>query len=155
MPHTNKFYQKTNPEKSGVNSLVDTQRLHHVIVTDENGIQFCFNQLKKILAADGNAFLTFVYFLKKEHDDSLFKAELDNLKNRFLHQLLVFYVPYQSLKLSDQINKGQTILEVVINSNTKDIMQFHVNGCKDIVDLVMDRLYFLGIDKDQIISQIS
>lgn len=58
------------------------QDIHHVLITDEDGIQATFNQLKDKLVNDVDSFLTFIYFIRKGHNEPLFKAELDILEHR-------------------------------------------------------------------------
>jgi hypothetical protein len=49
---------------------------------------------------------------------------------------------------------NQQLLEIIINSNTCEMLQFLVLGQEDLVIRVTGRLLFLGIQPNQIHSQI-
>jgi len=130
------------------------QNYHHVIITDEKGIYSSFEHLKNKLAENTDSFLTLIYFNSNINESLLFREELNAIELRFLYRLIVYFIPYEECTILNQLEKFQKILETLLNSNTKKFMQFQISGDKDLSEFALDRLIFLGVDKQQIVSQV-
>ena len=136
---------KTETSENAVNT-------HYVFIADEDGISLIFTELKSKLADNPTGFQTLIYSINQIEKIPLFKAELQSLEKRFFHQLEIHYISNGvNTSLSKYILQGT--LEVVINSNLNNDMFFNVFGTEKLVDLVMEKLCFLGIKQNQIVTQ--
>jgi len=125
---------------------------HFILISDIKGIGFAFNQLKILLGKNNNNYLSLIYYLfPKVSAHPLFKSELESIEKRFSSKLLVYYAHYNAPSFSDESCANQQILEVVINSNTLNQMQFQVFGNSEFIEIISERLHFLGIKENQII----
>jgi hypothetical protein len=125
---------------------------HYVFIADENGISIVFTELKSKLADNSTGFLTLIHSTDQDKKIPLFKAELQSLEKRFSHQLEIHYISNGDNNLLSKTILQET-LEVVINSNINNDMQFQVFGNDKLVELVMEELCFLGIKQNQISFQ--
>ena len=69
-------------------------------------------------------------------------------------QLKVIYISKETNSVYKNFVAGQTMLEIIINSNVKAVLQFLITGKEELIEIVAEQLYFLGIKKNQIITQI-
>lgn len=127
---------------------------HFVFVTDHNGIDSVFELLKSKLKNELNSCLSLVYSITEHLPLPLFKAELESLEKRYPSQLITYYVFNKNAVAPENSELNQQILEIVINCNTCDFMEFMIMGHEDLVPMVIDRLQFLGIKSNQINSKI-
>ena len=141
--------------EAGPDSFINNNDLHLVFITDEKGIQKTFNLLKKRLSESTNNFLTLIYCIPKMQNHPLYNDELKILESRFSQQLKVFYISKETNSVCKNIIAGLTVLEIIINSNVKAVMKFLINGKEELIEVMSEQLYFLGIEKNQIITQIS
>ena len=146
------FSSETKP--TSVNEatfLTPIADIHLVLISDETGILTAFNLIKSNLVNRSADFLTLIYSVSQLEDSPLFKSEFNSLEKRFSHQLEIHYISDRT-----NISKNETILqetlEVVINSNISTTMLFQAVGNEQLVEFVMERLYYLGIQKNQIIT---
>ena len=127
---------------------------HFVFVTDDSGISSAFNQIKSHLRNEEFSFLTLIYFVLDAATQPLFKSEIENLEKRYPSKLITHFVFSESRISPDNFEKYQQILEIVINSNTCDEIQYLIIGELNLFGMISDRLHFLGINSNQIKSQI-
>ena len=146
------FSSETKPTSVKVTTLLtpigDT---HLVLISDEKGILTAFNLIKSKLFNRSADFLTLIYSVSQLEDSPLFKSELNSLEKRFSHQLEIHYISDRT-----NISKNETILqetlEVVINCNISTTILFQAVGNEQLVEFAMERLYYLGIRKNQLIT---
>ncbi len=149
-----KYSKRWINDDQNLNSASDGNPVYnYIFVTDPKGIQLTFEQLKYELEKELDDFITVIYLVPREQSTPLYSSELDILEYRFIHKLLIYYIYYDYTNLIDQ-NLSQKILEVLINSNTGNVMRFFINGDKDLVDFTSDRLLFLGIKESNISTQV-
>ncbi len=150
------------PEKKNIESSSMTSRhggvkteitAHFVFVADEAGIYSAFEMIKSRLRNKHNNCLSLIYSISKLHPQPLFISELESLERRYPSRLITYYLFSRDHDLTDKPDMNQQILEIVINSNICESMQFMILGDAMLVELVTDRLHFLGIRPDQITSQ--
>jgi hypothetical protein len=127
---------------------------HCVYICCENGIHTAFDQIKCGLKTGLKDCLTLIYSTPAFLAQPLFKAELENLERRFPSQLLTHYVYRRNQNCDDDSGLHQSILEIVINSNTSPVMDFMVMGKEDFAGMISGRLTYLGINENQIHTQI-
>ncbi len=128
---------------------VISSNIHQVFIADEKGIVFAFTQLKSLLNESDNNCLTLIYLIPQESLTPLFKSELGNIEKRFFQQLVVYYID----QINNFYNVDYNFLEIVINSNIKEKIQFTIYGDCDLTEQIKDHLQFLGITKEQIIQK--
>ena len=134
------------------NFLTPNAYIHLVLLSDETGILTAFNLIKSKLANSSSNFLTLIYSVSQLEDSPLFKTELNCLEKRFSHQLEIHYI-INSTNISIWKTILQETLEVVINSNISTTMLFQAVGNVQLVEFVTERLYYLGIRENQILTQ--
>lgn len=130
------------------NSNNKTSLVHHVCISDENGIFDAFKQIIDELVLNPNPCLSFIYAICNKVPKLLFEQELNFLEKRFSQKLLIYKVPVRSG--TDAIN--QEFLEALINSNTSGEMKFFLFGNSEFVNHHSDILSFLGV-KSVVISK--
>jgi len=146
------FSSETKPtsvnEATFLTPIGDT---HFVLISDEKGIQTAFNLVKSKLANSSADFLTLIYSVSQLNNPPLFKSELNSLEKRFSHKLEIYYI---SDRTNISINETilQETLEVVINCNISTTMLFQAVGNEQLVEFVIERLFYLGIRKNQLIT---
>ena len=135
-------------EATFLTPIADT---HLVIISDETGILTAFNLIKSKLANSSGNFLTLIYSVSQLDNPPLFKSELNSLEKRFSHQLEIHYI---SDRTNISINETilQVTLEVVINCNISTTILFQAVGNEQLVEFAMERLYYLGIRENQLIT---
>ena len=126
-------------------ALTDKTSLHSVYVVDEEGISNIFTELKEILASQIDNHTTLIYI--SPENSFIFDRELEILQKRYPTQLVLHPVRE---KVMDASTRLQELLEAVINSNTKVRLIFILSGDEELIHIVSDRLWFLGISKNQI-----
>lgn len=127
---------------------------HLVFITSESGILGVFEQLKSRLKNHSESFLSLIYFTSAYLSQPLFKAELENLEKRFPSKLITHFIFCRNQELPESFENHQQILEIVINSNTCNTIQFLIHGKDEMINTISDRLHFLGIKSNHIHSQI-
>lgn len=123
--------------------MVDKTSFHFVYVVNEEGMSSIFDDLKQKLIFTHHA--TLIYF--SSNDSFIFSKELDILQKRYPTQFLLYKI---SEELVDAAASVQELLEAVINSNTKDKLLFLLWHNDELINIVSNRLWFLGISKNQI-----
>ena len=148
--------EKTSIEPSSVTSGHGSDRTdaHFVFVANETGICSAFESIKSRLRNERNNCLSLIYSISRLHPQPLFISELESLERRYPSRLITYYLYTRDQDLTDKPDMNQQILEIVINSNICESIQFLILGDAMLVELVTDRLHFLGIHPDQISSQI-
>ena len=124
-------------------TIIDKTSLHFVYVVDEAGMSRIFTDLKQKLVLQHH--VTLIYFSPK--DNFIFKRELEILQKRYPSQIIVYK---KGEELIDASTSVQELLEAVINSNTKDNLIFILSQDEELIHIVSNRLWFLGICKNQI-----
>lgn len=140
---------KNQNKKTATESVNDS---HYVLIADETGIAIAFNRLKKTLADHSFGCITLVYAFLNDVPHPLYKAELQSLEKRFSNLLEVFILTHEA-KASIMKAKIQKSIEVIINSNINNVMQFYAGGNAEMVEQVKKILYFLGIKETQITTE--
>lgn len=135
------------PARRGTNA-------HFAFVTDDYGIPEAFERIKDKLKNEHNTFLSLLYSVNAPFYHPLFAAELESLERRYSSQLITYYEFAGGLACQGDSGINRQLLEIIINCNTCEIMQFLILGQEDLVTGVTGRLLFLGIQPDQIHSQI-
>lgn len=125
---------------------------HFVFVTNEAGISSVFGQIKEKLKFAPHSYLSLVYCTTDEHP--LFRSELENLERRYPSQLITYYTLPPDPEQKESPGACQKILEMIINSNTSEWMQFKLTGGEDFCVATEDRLRYLGVISNQVQSQI-
>ena len=124
-------------------TIIDKTSLHFVYVVDEEGMSRIFADFKQKLVLQHHA--TLIYF--SPEDNFIFKRELEILQRRYSSQIILHQM---GEKLIDGSTSIQELLEVVINSNTKDNLIFILSGDEELGHIASNWLWFLGIRKNQI-----
>ena len=124
-------------------AMIDNTSLHSVYIVDEDGMSKIFADLKQTLVLQQDA--TLIYF--SSENNFIFDRELEILQKRYPTQFILY--PVQE-KVIDASATLQELLEAVINSNTKDRMIFILSGDEELIYIVSNQLWFLGICKNQI-----
>ncbi len=127
---------------------------HFVYITDNAGIGRVFESIKSRLQEEQFSCLTLIYSILEGSADPLFSGELETIERRFPAQLITYYVPVKELVFPCQSESFQSQLEIVINSNICKNLQFMILGEASLVEVVVGRLSFLGVNATQIHSQI-
>jgi hypothetical protein len=127
---------------------------HFAIVTDDCGIHSAFELVKIKLKNEFYSFLSLIYSVSDPLSPPLFVTELESLERRYFSQLITYYEYSGSISLRDNSETNQELLEIVINCNTCEQMQFLLFGREEFVARISDRLFFLGINSNQIHSHI-
>src|SRR4030095_6242835 len=122
---------------------IDKTSLHFVYVVDEEGMSRIFADFKQNLVMQHHT--TLIYFSPK--NNFIFNKELEILQKRYPSQIILHQMRE---KLIDASTSIQELLEAVINSNTKDKLIFIVSQDEELIHIVSNRLWFLGICKNQI-----
>jgi len=136
-------------ENRGANPM-----FHFVYITDNAGIDRVFERIKSRLREEQFSCLTLIYSILEGSPDPLFSGELETIERRFPGQLITHYVPVKERVFPCQSERLQFQLEIVINSNLCRNIQFMVHGAASLVEVVVGRLTFLGVNATQIHSQI-
>ena len=124
-------------------ATIDKTSLHFVYAVDEEGMSRIFADFKQKLVLQHHA--TLIYFSPK--DNFIFNRELEILQKRYPHQIILHQMREKLIDASASI---QELLEVVINSNTKDNLIFILSHDEELIHIVSNGLWFLGICKNQI-----
>lgn len=132
--------------------LAKFENTHIVLITSEIGVLNAFTSLKELLSEKQGEYITFIYALSSQNGEPLYKAELDNLQNRFTTHLQVKYITDRNPFLSDSIEAYQRYLEIEINCNISKNLYFKLFGSSELITLVTNRLQFLGIKERDITS---
>ena len=127
---------------------------HFAFVTDDSGIYSAFELIKMKLKDGCNSFLSLIYSVNDPLSPPLFFTELESLERRYFSQLITYYEYSGGISLPENSEMNQRLLEIIINCNTCEKMQFLLLGREEFVANVTDRLQFLGINSNQINSQI-
>jgi hypothetical protein len=151
---TVKNQKESSTPISGDEKLGAGPTLHSVYITDNTGIDRVFERIKSRLREEQFSCLTLIYSIIEGSPVPLFSGELETIERRFPAQLITYYVPVIDLVFPCQPERFQSQLEIVINSNICKHMQFMVHGEASLVEVVVGRLTFLGINATQIHSQI-
>jgi len=122
---------------------IDRTSLHFVYVVDEEGMSRIFGDFKQKLVLQHH--VTLIYFSPK--NNFIFDRELEILQRRYPSQIILRQMKEKLIDASASI---QELLEAVINSNTKDNLIFMLCGDDELIHIVSNRLWFLGICKNQI-----
>ena len=123
--------------------MIDKTSLHFVYVVDEEGMSRIFADFKQKLVLQHHA--TLICFSSK--NNFIFNRELKILLKRYPSQFILYQVRENLIDASTSI---QELLEAVINSNTKDNLIFILSQDEELIHIVSNRLWFLGICKNQI-----
>lgn len=123
--------------------MTDNNSLHFVYVVNEDGMSRAFTALKQKLAHQHHA--TLIYL--SSNVSFVFNRELEILEKRFPAQFVMYQLKES---LPDCSASVQELLEAVINSNTKENLIFILTQNEELIYTVSDRLWFLGICKNQI-----
>ena len=123
--------------------MIDNTSLHSVYIVDEDGMSKIFADLKQTLVLQNDA--TLIYF--SSESNFIFERELEILQKRYPSQIIVYKKGEELIDASTSI---QELLEAVINSNTKDNLIFILSQDEELIHIVSTRLWFLGINKNQI-----
>jgi len=123
--------------------MIDKISLHFVYVVNEEGMSSIFEEFKQKLVFQHHASL--IYF--SSNDNFIFSKELDILQKRYPTQFILYKIREELVDASTSV---QELLEAVINSNTKDKLLFILSHDEELIHIVSDRLWFLGICKNQI-----
>jgi len=126
-------------------AITDKTSLHSVYIVDEEGISKIFTELKHMLTSHADNHTTLIYF--SPENNFLFGRELEILQKRYPSQLVLYPVREKVIDASTLL---QELLEAVINSNTKHRLIFILSGDEELIYIVSNQLWFLGISKDQI-----
>jgi hypothetical protein len=124
-------------------AMIDNTSLHAVYIVDEDGMSKIFADLKQTLVLQNDA--TLIYFSSERN--FIFERELNILQKRYPSQFIWNAVREKVIAASTTL---QELLEAVINSNTKDRMIFILSGDEELIYIVSNQLWFLGICKNQI-----
>ena len=124
-------------------ATIDKTSLHFVYVVDEEGMNRIFTDFKQKLVLQHHA--TLICF--SHNDNFIFNRELEMLQKRYPSQFILYQMRENLFNASASI---QELLEAVINSNTKDNLIFMLCGDDELIHIVSNRLWFLGISKNQI-----
>ena len=124
-------------------ATIDKTSLHFVYVVDEEGMSRFFGDFKQKLVLQHHA--TLIYFSPK--NNFIFNRELEILQKRYPSQFILYQMREEFIDASTSI---QELLEAVINSNTKDKLIFILSQDEELIHIVSNRLWFLGICKNQI-----
>ncbi len=127
---------------------------HFAFVTDDRGIHSAFELIKTKLKDECNSFLSLIYSVNDPLSPPLFVAELESLERRYFSQLITYYESSGSISYPENLDMNQQLLEIIINCNTCEKMQFLLLGREELVAWFTERLLFLGINSNQIHSQI-
>lgn len=121
----------------------DKTSFHFVYVVDEEGMNRIFADFKQKLAFQHDVTLIRV----AAANNFTFNKELEILQKRYSSQLMLYTMIVEVVNGSALI---QEVIEAVINSNTKDKMIFIMSQDEELIHVVSNVLWFLGISKDQI-----
>ena len=124
-------------------AMIDNASLHSVYIVDEDGMSKIFADLKQTLVLQNDA--TLIYF--SSESNFIFERELEILQKRYPSQFIWNAVREKVIAASTTL---QELLEAVINSNTKDRVIFILSGDEELIYIVSNQLWFLGICKNQI-----
>lgn len=148
-----KIIESSSVTSGHESASVDTDT-HFVFVANEAGIYPAFELIKSRLRNGQNSCLSLIYSISSLYPQPLFVSELESLERRYPSQLINYYLFNRDHDLTDKRDMNQQILEIVINCNICESMQFMILGDAALIELVTDRLRFLGVHPDQISSQI-
>jgi hypothetical protein len=123
--------------------MIEKTSFHFVYVVNEEGMSSIFEDFKQKLVFPHHA--TLIYF--SSNDSFIFSKELDILQKRYPTQFILYKM---SEELVDASTSVQELLEAVINSNTKDKLLFILWHNDELIHVVSNRLWFLGVCKNQI-----
>jgi len=126
-------------------AIIDKTSLHSVYVVDEEGMGKIFKELKQVLTSQPDTHTTLIYF--SSENNFIFDKELEILQKRYPTQFILYPVREKVIDVSTTL---QELLEAVINSNTKDRLIFILSGDEELIYIVSNQLWFLGICKNQI-----
>jgi hypothetical protein len=126
-------------------AITDKTSLHSVHVVDEEGMGKIFKELKQVLTSQPDSHTTLIYF--SSENNFIFDRELEILQKRYPTQFILYPVREKVIDVSTAL---QELLEAVINSNTKDRLIFILSGDEELIYIVSNQLWFLGICKNQI-----
>jgi len=126
-------------------AITDKTSLHSIYVVDEEGVSNIFRELKEILASQPNYHATLIY--SSPENSFIFDRELQILQRRYPTQFILYPVRQ---KVSDASTTLQELLEAIINSNTKQGLIFILSGDEELIYVVSNQLWFLGISENQI-----
>jgi ferredoxin-NADP reductase len=121
------------------------QSVHYVYLGDKEGMGEIFVKLKKVLASQPDTLVTLIYC--SAEDNLIFSFELEILQKRYPSRLLVYHLKNSPIDAAAML---QELLEALINTDTSDNLMFILSGDEEFVHVVTDRLWFLGISKQQI-----
>lgn len=130
------------------------ENLHCVIIADHYGIDTAFDTIKSKIRQESNSFLTLIYSIKWLLPTPLYQAELELLERRFPARLITNYVFNFELLAADSLLMNQQVLEVTINSDISEQMNFQLYGSEELCESAIGRLLYLGININQISSHI-
>ena len=113
---------------------------HLVFIADKDGINTVFPILVQRLKNERSYghLLTFIYV--SDNMEFIFKNELDILAKRFPTKFLVCYEKHHR----------QETVEAIINTNTKKMMEFHLDLAEQEMESMISELHFLGIETHDI-----
>jgi hypothetical protein len=126
-------------------AIIDNTSLHSVYVVDEEGISKMFTELKQVLVSQADCHTTLIYF--SPENKFIFYPELEILRKRYPTQFILYPVRENVNEVSTTL---QEFLEAIINSNTKYRLIFVLSGDEELIHIVSNQLWFLGISKNQI-----
>ncbi len=155
MKHMNEGNVHQTPEPTPAGAAHQTCRC--VFVTDSQGIRDIFPLLTYQLGVENYTHLTLLYSHKPT--DQLFTAELENLEKQFAQKLQVYYYtqsdPMYMTHSTDTKALTQEQLEIIINEDSCNQVQFILWGVHEMVDFVHERLLFLGISHIHISTKLT
>lgn len=151
---TEKEISEIKRKTAGFKNVLQERNAHFVFITGELGIHPVFDLVKTKLQSEYNSCLTLIYFTSANLSQPLYKAELENLEKRFPSKLITHYLFTGNQNCPENRNWHQQILEIVINSNTRSVMEFLILGTEEFIETVTDHLHFLSIHSNHIYSQI-
>jgi ferredoxin-NADP reductase len=121
------------------------QSVHYVYAVDKKGMSDIFIRLKNVLASQPDTLATLIYC--SAEDSFIFSKELEVLQKRYPSRLLVYLLNSSPIGAAAML---QEVLESLINADTSDDLLFILSGDEEFINVVTDRLWFLGIGKQQI-----
>ncbi len=113
---------------------------HAVFIADNDGMNLLFPLMVNHLKNNGDDGLHMSLLYVSEDNTFIFKEELSVLATRYP---TVFIIHYKDIF-------RQELLEVIINSNTRKNIQFHIAMPEPYRESIAQRLVFLGIETSDI-----
>lgn len=115
--------------------------VHYLYITDETGIDDVFPAIKRKLVEHTSTHVSLIY--ASGTPAHVFAPELHLLSRHFPVQFIPCLV-----QDADNRFDHQSIIETILNADTRDRLLVSVSGQEDFVSAVEAQLQFLGVKKD-------